>query len=290
MSDVLVIGATGQQGGAVARHLLAAGTPVRALVRDTSKDTAKELEQAGATLVRGDLDDRDSLRLAFDGVESVFNMQNGYPPNGTEGEVRQGRNVAEAAAAAGVRHMVHSSVGGAERDSGVPHFASKFAVEKLFVEHSVPTTVVRPVFFMENFSSFLAPRLTGEEVVVRMAITAQTRLQLIAVDDIGRIVAEALADPQQYLGRSIEVAGDALTGTELAEVFGAATGLPTRFEQQPLDEVRAFSEDTALMFSWFQTAGYQADVEALRKQFPGLKTLADWLRAVDWKPSAGWSH
>jgi uncharacterized protein YbjT (DUF2867 family) len=290
MSATLVIGATGQQGGAVARHLLAAGRPVRAVVRDPSKEPAQALRQAGAALIQADLDDLDSLRAAFDGVESVFSMQNGYPPNGPEGEVRQGTNVVRAAKAAGVRHLVHSSVGGAERDTGIPHFVSKWTVEQRIAEAGVPATIVRPVFFMENFSSFLGPRLVDDVLQVRMAITESTRLQMIAVDDLGRIVAEMFAEPQRYLGRQVEVAGDELTGAEVADVFAKATGLPATFEEQPLAEVQAFSEDTAKMFAWFQAEGYRADLAAMRTTYPGLTTLEQWLRRVGWKPSAGWGH
>ena len=142
---ILVTGATGQQGGAVARELLERGFGVRALTRDPEKPVARELAERGAEVVRGDLDDRPSLERALEGVHGVFSVQQFFEA-GYEGEVRQGSGLAEAAKAADVSHLVYSSVGSAHRDTGLPHFESKWEVE----ESGVGYTILRPVFFMQN--------------------------------------------------------------------------------------------------------------------------------------------
>ncbi|MCS0602275.1 NmrA/HSCARG family protein [Streptomyces sp. LP11] len=282
---VLVTGATGLQGGAVARELLRRGRDTRALVRDPDAPAARRLAALGATLRRGDLDDEASLRRAMDGVRGVFSVQTFMTPAGLGGEVRQGRAVARAALAAGVAHVVYSSVGGAERHSGVPHFDSKRGIERYLAELGVPHTVLRPAFFMDNFAAHGVPREDGV-LVVRLALRPNTRVQFIAVDDIAYFAAEAFERPQEYLSRSMELAGDELTATEVAEAFARRTGSPARFEELPLDAVAASphlpnAPEIALMFEWFQRHGYRADIPALRAEHPGLRDFTTYLESVD---------
>jgi uncharacterized protein YbjT (DUF2867 family) len=147
---ILVSGATGQQGGAVARSLLGRGIGVRALTRDPEKPEAKELVDLGAEVASGDLEDRSSIERVLDGVHGVFSVQQSWE-TGVEGEIRQGVLLADAAKAAGVDHYVYSSVGSAHRETGIPHFESKWEVEEHVRGSGVPYTVLRPVFFMQNW-------------------------------------------------------------------------------------------------------------------------------------------
>ncbi|MGY0060501.1 NmrA/HSCARG family protein [Streptomyces sp. LZ34] len=274
---VLVTGATGGQGGAVARRLLDNGWAVRALVRDPDKPGAKELNALGAELVTGDLDDPESLRAAAQGVHGVFSVQ---PADLTdphpEAEVRQGKNVADAAKAAGVAHMVYSSVGGAQRKSGVAHFESKAEIEAHIDAIGVPATVLRPVFFMENWP-YMVPEAENGERVGSIALDADTSLQMIALADIGRITADAFDKPAEFIGKKIEIAGDELTVRQVAEVFTRVDGVPTRFGRQPIEQLRAEAEEVANMFDWLNEKGYQADTAALRERYPELLTLEAWL-------------
>ncbi|MGH8878344.1 MAG: NmrA/HSCARG family protein [Stackebrandtia sp.] len=284
-SPFLVLGATGQQGGATARALLANGHPVAALTRDPDSPASQALAAAGATVVRGDLDDRTALREAMTGIRGVFSVQT-LGPDGADGEARQGIAVAEVAAGTGVPHVVYSSVDGAERGSGVPHFDSKWRIEQRLSELGVPTTVLRPVYFMENLGFSTSLEESGS-AVFRQALRADIPLQMVATADIGAAAAAALADPVGHIGRAIGLAGDELTGSRIAETIAKVTGVPTEYREQPMAEVRAFSEDMAAMFEWFGTGGYQVDIAAMRRERPGLRTLADWLRESGWKPSAG---
>ncbi|KUJ66824.1 NmrA family transcriptional regulator [Streptomyces albus subsp. albus] len=275
---ILVTGATGSQGGAVARWLLYKGWTVRALVRDPGRQGAKDLKALGAQLFTGDLDDPASLRAAARGAHGVFSVQpadlaDPHP----EAEVRQGKNVADAAEAAGVAHLVYSSVGGAERKPGVMHFETKAEIEAHIDAIGVPATVLRPVFFMENWS-YLVPEAENGERVASIALDPDTSLQMIAGMDIGRIAADAFDKPAEFIGKKIEIAGDERTVREIAEVLTKIDGIPTRFERQSIEALRAGAGEVANMFAWINERGFQADIATLRGRYPDLLTLEAWLR------------
>lgn len=275
---VLVIGATGQQGGATARHLLAGGRGVRALVRDPQKPAAQWLVQAGAELVQGDLDDRASLDRAMQGVYGVFSIQTPFAKDGPVGETRQGRAVANAAKAAGVQHFVYTSVGGAERNTGIPHFESKWLVEQYIRDLDLPATILRPAFFMENFSQALAPQEREGTLVLTVAQRPDRPMQMIAADDIGFFAARAFARPEETIGTATELAGDSLTMPQVAEMMSKVRGRPVQFYPLPVDQLRSFNEDAGLMFEWFNESGYAADIPTLRAIHPELMTFETWMR------------
>jgi uncharacterized protein YbjT (DUF2867 family) len=262
-STYAVVGATGQQGGATARALLAAGAGVRALVRDPATDAATALRDEGAELARADLTDPDSLRAAFTGVDGAFAMTTSFTPRGTEGEVADGTRIADAAKAAGLPHLVYSSVGGAERRTGIGHFESKRRVEEYMGELGLPATIVRPVFFMEN----LRPTREHGEVVLRLPLPAGVPLQLIAVDDIGAVAAAMLPDPQRVPGGAVEIGGDELTGGQMAAAWGG------RYE--PLAVEILDDPDLRAMFTWFTTQRptYRADFALTRELDPAVRDL-----------------
>ncbi|WP_129841149.1 NmrA/HSCARG family protein [Streptomyces sp. RFCAC02] len=285
-NDVIVVfGGTGRQGGAVARELLRRGRPVRAVVRDPRSESARALAGAGADTVRGDMEDPATLDAALRGAYGVYSVQTFTGPDGTEGETRQGRAVADAAARAGVSHFLYGSVGGSDRGSGVPHFESKGRVERHIEALGLPATILRPAYFMDNFAG-AGPVWRDGEPVLTMALDPSVPLQMIAARDIGVFAADAFDDPGGHLDRRIEIAGDELTGPGIAEVFAGAVGRPVRFESRPVEELRAEDEEMALMFDWFNRHGYAADLPALRAQHPELTTLADWV-AGNWTAPDG---
>lgn len=277
-STIAVFAATGSQGGAVADALLEAGASVRALLRDTRSEKAVALGRRGVELVQIDIADPASLVAALEGVDAFWFMTT--PPGGmqnadTAGETDQGIALADAAAAAHVPHVVFNSVGGAERRSGIPHFESKYRVEQHLAKLGLDTTIVRPVFFAENFT-WMAPTVEDGTLILRLPIPDGIPLQVIAVRDVGIISAKALLDPAS-LPATIEIAGDELTGSEIAAVHGERAGLPNRYEALPV-AVLDGQDDLQAMFRWFaETPAYQADLEQVRRIHPGTSTLSTWL-------------
>ena len=278
---IAVTGATGQQGGAVARKLLADGWKIRALTRDVDKPAAQALAQAGAELVAGDMDDRSQLDAAFKGVYGVFSVQNFWLPNvGFDGEIRQGKKVADAAKAAGVQHLVYSSVGAAHRGMGQKHFESKWIIEQHIHSIELPYTILRPAAFFENFNWERASIVNG--TFNALGLLPGKERQLIAVDDIGVFVALAFANPDQYLGKTIELAGDALTESQLADTFAKVIGRPVKLTM-PTGGGWGSEEEMKAMFNFFNGEAYDADIPALRKLHPGLLTFEEYLRKNGWE-------
>ncbi|NUT91266.1 MAG: NmrA/HSCARG family protein [Saccharothrix sp.] len=262
---VLVTGATGQQGGATARRLLADGWEVRALVRS-------DRPLPGVTTVVGDMLDRAALDRAMEGVYGVFSVQPALPG---QDEVAMGKNVADAAHAAGVQHLVYTSVGGAERDSGISHWDTKWQIEQHIRSLALPATILRPVMFMENHTSPMSGVL-GAVPLVRM-MPAHRKVQVIAVRDIAVFAGLAFADPDRYVGREIELAGDEVTREELAAAFGEILGRPVDTSPLPPEALAKLGvslddQDRAERF-----AGWQADIPALRAEHPDLLDFPTWL-------------
>jgi uncharacterized protein YbjT (DUF2867 family) len=287
---VLVIGATGQQGGATARHLLERGRRVDALVRDPDSAAAAALRAAGADIVTGDLDDPASLRTAMEGVTGVFlvlTMMVGprISPDGVAAEERRGKAVADLARESGVGHLVYSSLNGVDAGSGIPYYDSKARIEEHIRTLGIPATILRPVSFMDNFATYSRPVLDDGELVVSLAVRPDLPMQLIAVRDIGAFAAIAFDRPDQFLGRTVEIAGDLLTPARIAETFGRVCDLPARFRPTPVERIRAFDQQLAQMFTFFNEHPSQpADLSALRAYHPGLMGLEAWLRLTGWKP------
>ncbi|HLO33318.1 MAG TPA: NmrA/HSCARG family protein [Anaerolineales bacterium] len=294
---VAVTGATGQQGGAVARKLLSEGWQVRALTRDAGKPAAQELASLGAELVAGDMEARAELDAAFKGAHGVFSVQNFWLPNvGFDGEIRQGKNVADAAKAAGVQHLVYSSVGAAHRGKGQKHFESKWIIEQYIHSLAVPYTILRPAFFMENYNWSRAQILNG--IFTGMGLRPEKGIQSMAVQDIAVFVALAFANPEQYTGKTIELAGDELTESQIADTFTKVIGRPVKLTMPTQGGGRRSEEEMIAMFNFFNAEGYSADIPALRKLHPGLLTLEQYLRKNGWEnaepipmpENAGWGR
>jgi uncharacterized protein YbjT (DUF2867 family) len=276
---ILVTGSTGQQGGAVAKHLLKDGWKVRAFVRDEKKESAIELEKLGAELFKGDMNNIDSLEKAMEGVYGVFSIQN-FWEHGYEGELNHGKAVADAAKKANVQHFLQSSVGGAERNTKLPHFDVKFEIEKYLKLLNLPVTVIRPVFFMENFKTWFKPLEADGKLTLNMAMKADTKLQMIAVDDIGSISAKIFDNPEKFIGKEIELAGDELTMPEVAELYETNTGMNTEFVELPVSVIRTNSAEMADMFQWFIDKGYEADLIKQKELFGKTISFKEWLLTI----------
>jgi uncharacterized protein YbjT (DUF2867 family) len=279
---VLVTGATGNQGGAIARELLAAGWKVRAMTRKPEGDAARALAGLGAEVVPGDLDDEASLRPALEGAWGTVAVQNTWEA-GVEREEEQGHRFARVAREAGVQHYVYQSVGSAQRDTGIPHFDNKWRVEETIRSLGFPSwVVIRPVFFMENLlSPWFKPYI--DQGVLAFGMKPETKLQSIAVADIGKYGLQAFERAAELNGRGIDIAGDELTAPEMAQVLSEVTGREIRYQQVPLEEVRKGSEEYAIMLDWFDRVGYDADIEGNAREFGIAPTrFREWAARQSW--------
>src|SRR6266576_3813500 len=281
--NVRVTGATGKQGGHLVRELLARGHSIRALTRKPDSPAAAALAQHGVTIVTGDFEGQKSLERAARGVDTVFAMSTPYE-RGADTETREGINILRAASTVGVTHLVYTSVAGADRASGIPHFNSKFEVEKEIRRSGVPFTIVAPVFFMENFlADWLAAGIAKGSIA--MALPATRRLQQVAVADIAQFTALVIERRERFLGKRIDIASDELTGATAPAAISEASGRHIEYTALPIDAVRQWNDDLARMFEWFDRVGYDADVVGLRWLYPEV----DWHRFSNWAREQDWS-
>jgi len=280
---ILVTGATGQQGGALARLLLQKKHEVYALIRSTKSESpkAQNLRNLGAKLVEGDLDKPDSLEQATNGIDSVFLMGT-WVEVGTEGEIRRGKMMVDIAKEKKIEHIVYSSVVNADKNTGIPHFESKYKVEQHIKNSGIPYTIIGPTFFMDNLLSYSLAGLQQGQVA--LPLSPSRILQQSAVENIAEFSALALERRNSFIGKRIDIASDEITGEQAAKVLSNELGHKIRYEQVPMEQIRQASEDLAVMFEWFERIGTGVDVAALHKQYPEV----NWLSFKDWVKSQNW--
>ena len=277
---IVVAGATGKQGGAVARSLLEGGFRVRALTRNPRKPEAQALADRGAEVVQGDMDERSSMERALEGAHGIFSVQNFWEA-GYDVEVRQGKTVADAAKAAGVEHFVYSSVGSAHRQTGIPHFESKWEVENHVRQIGLPYTILRPTAFMQNWEWAREMILGG---TLAQPFDPDKAFQQVAVEDIGAFAAIAFENPDRWIGREVDLAGDEQSMTEIADTFSRVTGREVSYYQVPWDRFEEqVGEENTLNSRWINDVGYEADIAALRQEYPELTSFERYLRSHGWE-------
>lgn len=276
---LFITGATGNQGRATIAELLRrpARWHLRALVRNPDAPKAVALKEQGVELVHGDLDNEAALRAALAGVHGVLSVQTPMG-HGPKGEERQGKLLATLAAEAGVRHFVQCSAAGVDRNSGVPHFESKLAIERHIRALGLPATILRPAAFAENFDTFMFRTVMLS--MMKTYLRDDQRMQLASARDVGWFAAEAFEQPDRYVGQAIEIAGDAVTRHEAAAALRKAGRTPVVMFTLPRFMLAKLPEDFRLMFEWIAREGFRADLPALRSVHPGLLTLPAWAAAT----------
>lgn len=288
MSDnkrlILVFGATGQQGGSVADALLKAGWSVRAMVRDLASQKSTALRVAGVETVQGDFNDAASLRAAMDGAHGVFSVQPSSP-GGTvtdDDEIRFGSAIADLAQACGVAHLVYSSVASVEAGVGLGHFESKFKIETHIATLPLNATIIRPASFMEML---VMPGFGLDSGHFNFFMQPDQPMGVLAVRDIGLCVAAIFADPARFAGSTLELAGDIVTGQDLATLFSDAAGYTITYSRFP-DEVLAANPFLSKLTAMLDRAQPldEAALQELRRINPEMQSMRAWLAGDGQQP------
>ena len=281
--SVLVIGATGNQGGAVVQSLLPKGYDIRTITRNPDSDKAKKLTEQGVKVMKGDFSDADSLLKAATGVDTIYAMTTPFETS-TEAETKQGIALADVAKTADVGHFIFSSVANADKSTGIPHFDSKYEIEKYIKSLGIPYTVSAPAFFIDNYlAPFMLPALK-DEGKLKQGMPANKPLQQVSVKNLGAFVASLVGRREKVFGKRINIAGDEVTGDEVATVLSKASGKKIKYEGFDPEFMRKDNADMADMYKWFNEVGYTVDIKKLHDDYPEVswQTVEDWAKEQDW--------
>jgi uncharacterized protein YbjT (DUF2867 family) len=276
---VVVAGASGRFGG-ICEVLLVRGHAVRALTRTPTSATADRLRAAGVEVVTGDFDQPTTLSAAMGGVDAVF-ASGTLHKAGPEGELRHGRNIADAAEVARVPHLVYVSGADAVTTPGVPVFEIKAAVEHHLASLDLPTTIVAPVYFMENlFNPWNLEGLRAGKVAAYLS--PERSVQQVAIADVIQFAVIALESADRFAGRRVEIASDAVTAQQTAAILTRAAGRPFVVEQA---SPAALGPGLSALFNWLDGHGHNVDIADLHSQYPQViwHSFEEWAEGQSWR-------
>jgi len=282
---VLVVGAAGRQGGAVALEMLKRGHVVHAFTRNPDKKAIQSLSNQGAKIVQGDLLNKNSIEQAAEDVDFIFGMTTPFE-SGVEAEARQGIHLVEVAKAKG-KKLVYSSVAAANQNTGIPHYESKWKVEQHIKKVLPEATVIAPVHFMENLTTMqLQPLREGKYA---SALRPETKLEQLSLEDLGAFVCMLFENGERLAGQRFELASDKLSGEEAAAIVARLTGKPIHYVQIPLEAIRQKDAGLAMMLEWLDKHGYKVDIPALKSKFPEIRwhTFESWIKEQNWPVLTG---
>jgi uncharacterized protein YbjT (DUF2867 family) len=273
----VVTGATGRQGSAVVRHLIQGGAQVKGLTRNPQSKKAKRIAAFGTKLVTGDMNDLSRLKTVFQGASGVYSVQNPYTSS-FAAEVQQGKNVADAARATGIAHIVQGSAGFGEK-TGIPSWDSKLEIQEYMQSLGLPLTVLRPTAFMELISDpgFYPMASTFHHMPRLMG--ADKKVTWLAIDDLGAIAAKVFNDPQKYIGQDIKLASDLQTINEVRALYQEALGRKAPHFPMPEFMFRLFTgDDLIIMWKYLRTANYNwFTTDATLAILPEAQTVRTWM-------------
>jgi len=281
--NVLVTGVTGKQGGSLAQLLVQRGHRVRGLTRKPEGAAATSLRRSGIEVTPGDFENPHSVESAAKGCDVAFIVATPYE-KGPDAETKGAIAAIDSVRKAGVPYLVYSSVGDADRETGIPHFDSKARVEHHLRGIGMDHSIVAPVFFMENFTApWMGPGLAGG--VLALSLPGTRKLQSVSLRDIARFSTLAIEHRAAFRGKRVNIASDELSPIEMASRLSKSTGRKITFQEVPLEMVRKQSDDSAKMFEWFDRVGYSADIPKLKREYPsvGWQSFEAWTESQDWK-------
>ena len=276
---IVVTGATGLQGGAVARRLLEDGWQVRGLTRNPASEQARDLRALGAEVVQGDMAEAASLRPVFEGAYGVYSVQNPFI-GGPEQEIRQGKNVADVAKDVGVEHLVYGSAGTGRKGTAVPSWETKLQIEAHMKALELPLTILRPTAFMElmTHKKFFPPVAAWQ--VMPKLMGSSRRLPWLCTEDLGVIGTRAFANPRSFVGRDLTLASDVRSLDECRSIYREVTGRNPRRFPMPVWLFKRFGfvgKDLTTMWRWLRTGHVDLDTSPTRAIHPEALTVGGWL-------------
>ena len=278
MKTIFVTGATGKQGGAVAASLIKNGFKLKVLTRKTDSAKAQYLQKQNAELVKGDLNDLNSFRNHLNGIDGIFSVQ--AFENGADMEIKQAIDLANLAKEYGVNHFLYSSVAGADLNTGIPHFDSKYKIENHIKQIGLPYTILRPVSFFENF---LIPQVRSRIHKGKLSspINKNKTQQFISVVDIGEISADIFQNKDKYAGKTITIGSEEMDMQQVATTFSEVLGKKINYQKLPMLIVRlAMGKGLYKMFKWINEndAIFMKDLKQFKKDNPNLLSLEKWIK------------
>lgn len=276
---ILVTGATGKQGGAAVRHLLTSGVKVRALTRKPDSERAELLRKQGVEVVKGNLNDINSLELAVKGVYGIFAVTNFWEFGTGKKEVLQNKNLTDLAKKHGVQHYVFASIARCDDNPNLAHFVTKFECEKYIKSSGLPYTFLRAVYFMDN----LKPNGLGATfhwAILPSTLGDKSTLQMISTEDIGWFAANALVHPEEYLNKTFDIAGDEVTYSELHAAYRKVFNEDPKKSAFMKFMLMNMMPEIKKMFLWYRDPVFKADIKYLRTVYPELKTVEDYFRQI----------
>ena len=278
MKTIFVTGATGNQGGAVAASLIKNGFKIKVLTRKTDSVKAQNLQKQNVELIKGDLSYLDTFRNHLKDIDGIFSVQTFE--NGIDKEIKQGMDLAMLAKEYGVDHLLYSSVAGADLNTGIPHFDSKYKIENYIKQLGLPYTIIRPNSLFENF---LIPQVRSRILKGKLAspINQNKTQQFISAADVGEISAGIFLNKDKYLGKTITIGSEEMNMQQVATIFSEVLGKEISYQKFPMLIARfVMGKDLYKMFKWINEndAIFMKDLELFKKENPNLLSLRQWIK------------
>ncbi|UCE92707.1 MAG: NmrA/HSCARG family protein [Flavobacteriaceae bacterium] len=277
---VFITGITGNQGGALAKHLSDTGLEIFGLTRNAQSVKAKNLKAQGVEIVEGDLDNHDSFADLLPDIDIFFLVQ-GFE-QGAKKEIEQACNLVDLLTEQQVPHLVYSSVMGAHLNSGIPHFESKYIIENYIGKSELDYTILRPASFMENLlNPEVLKRLKKGKLV--LPLNKKTVQQLISTEDIGRIAAQVITNISKYKGKTLNLATDQKSAEEQAEIISEGLNRPITYQKLPGIFTYLFmGKDLFKMFSYMNKYNFivMKDIDAFKAEYKKLGDFEKWVEST----------
>lgn len=273
---VFVTGITGNQGGAVARHLIAGGHKVSGLTRDANAEKAQQWKNQGVAIIKGNLNDPTTYASAISNSDAIYLVQ---PLQGKANEIEQGKQFLDIVKSKGNKHLVYASVLGADLDTGIPHFESKYALEQYIKSSNIAHTILRPASFYENY---LHPQVASgiKKGKFVSPLDKSCKQQMIGVDDIGKIAAQVFSNSEKYALKTLSIATDENEVGNAPQLFSKALGKPVAYKKLPGILVRlAMGKDLHKMFKYMNQNNFCVinNVQDVRDEFKITGDLTSWI-------------